>query len=154
MIAGGPVTGKEWFAEQLATRAAAIPGAHWLGPRTDIADVLADLDCFVLPSTEPEPYGLVAVEALASGVPVVMTDGGGPREIAAAAAPRAATLVPPGDATALAAAINACVTGLGATLRTPEPERFAAEFRGVHQPSVRRPTSKSRTSKDAVVPEE
>jgi glycosyltransferase involved in cell wall biosynthesis len=158
VIAGGPVTGKEWLAEQLSAHAATIPGAHWLGPRTDLPDVLADLDCFVLPSTEPEPYGLVAVEALASGVPVVMTDGGGPREIGAAAAPGAATLVPPGDAAALAAAITARLTSLGPTsmesrrarsvLRSPEPERFAAVFRGVHQPP-----SPRRGSREPVVPE-
>jgi len=159
VIAGGAVTGKEWLAEQLATRAAAIPGAHWLGPRTDIPEVLADLDCFVLPSTEPEPYGLVAVEALASGVPVVMTDGGGPREIAAAATPGAAVLVPPADATALAEAITRRVTSDGPTstefrstrtaLRTPEPERFAAVFRGVHQAPARHQTSNA-----VVVPED
>ncbi len=164
VIAGGPVIGKEWLGEQLAARAATIPGAHWLGPRTDIADVLADLDAFVLPSTEPEPYGLVAVEALASGVPVVMTDGGGPREIAAAAAPGAATLVPAADAPALAEAITALLTGLGPTsaesrrgravLRRPEPERFAAVFRGVHQAPVRRRPSKAPPSNSVVVPEE
>jgi len=163
VIAGGPVIGKEWLAEQLAMRAATIPGAHWLGPRTDIADVLADLDCFVLPSTEPEPYGLVAVEALASGVPVVMTDGGGPREIAAAAVPGAAVLVPPGDAAALAAAITTRLTSLPASstefrraravLRTPEPERFAAVFRGVHQAPARHQTSNA-PSNGTVVPED
>jgi glycosyltransferase involved in cell wall biosynthesis len=162
VIAGGPVAGKEWLAEELAARAAVLPGAHWLGPRTDIPGVLADLDCFVLPSTEPEPYGLVAVEALASGVPVVLTDGGGPREIAAAAAPGAAALVPPGDAPALADAIVQRLRSIGSTstesrrgrvvLRSPEPERFAAVFRGVHHaPMPRRP---SRPSDRAVAPED
>jgi glycosyltransferase involved in cell wall biosynthesis len=161
VIAGGPVTGKEWLSEQLATRAATIPGAHWLGPRTDLADVLADLDCFVLASTHPEPYGLVAVEALASGVPVVMTDGGGPREIAAAAAPGAATLVPPADAAALAAAIAARLASLGPTstesrraravLRSPEPDRFAPVFRGVHQAAP--PPRASQSSRSSQRPE-
>jgi glycosyltransferase involved in cell wall biosynthesis len=164
VIAGGPVAGKEWLSEELAARAAALPGTHWLGPRTDIAEVLADLDCFVLPSTEPEPYGLVAVEALASGVPVVLTDGGGPREIAAAAASGAATLVPPADAPALADAITRRLQSVGPTstelrraravLRTSEPERFAEVFRGVHPGPMRRRPSKSRPSKSADIPEE
>jgi glycosyltransferase involved in cell wall biosynthesis len=164
VIAGGPVAGKEWLVEQLASRAATITGAHWLGPRDDLPEILADLDCFVLPSTEPEPYGLVAVEALASGVPVVMTDGGGPRDIALAATPGAATLVPSGDAAALADAIGARLAALGPTssdarraravLRAPEPERFAAVFRGVHPPPSRRRPPRAGPSKRAVVPGE
>jgi glycosyltransferase involved in cell wall biosynthesis len=140
-IAGGPVDGKQALADELAARAARIPGVHWLGPRADLPDVLADLDLFVMPSTEPEPYGLVAVEALASGVPVVMTDAGGPREIAAAAAPGGAELVSPGDPAALARALSAHLARSGSTsaevrrarppLRAAEPERFAAEFRRV-----------------------
>jgi len=97
---------------------------------------------FVMASTEPEPYGLVAVEALASGVPVVMTDAGGPREIATHATPGTARLVPIGDAGALADGIVDTLMTEGTTtsafrtarpvLREPEPDdRFAAEFRRV-----------------------
>jgi glycosyltransferase involved in cell wall biosynthesis len=141
VVAGGPVTGKATLFEQLAARAGALPGAHWLGARSDVPDLLADLDLFVLPSTEPEPYGLVVVEALASGVPVVVTDAGGPREIAAGAIPGSARLVPPGDAPALAAAILAALAEEGPSStalrrarplrREPEPDRFAALFRSV-----------------------
>jgi hypothetical protein len=70
-----------------------------------------------------------------------LTDAGGPREIAADAAPGAAVLVPPGDCGALAAAIGGRLDALGPTsgairrarapLRSPEPERFATEFRRV-----------------------
>ncbi len=79
VIAGGPVEGKETYAAALRVVAATRADTHWLGPRTDVPEILADLDVFVMASTEPEPYGLVAVEALASGVPVVMTDAGGPQ---------------------------------------------------------------------------
>ncbi len=140
-VAGGPVTGKEGLYRELADRAAALPDAHFLGPRTDVPEMLADLDVFVLPSTEPEPYGLVVVEALASGAPVVVTDAGGPREIAAGATPGSARLVAPGDPDALAGAIVATVEASGpsttasrrarAVRREPEPERFAAVFREV-----------------------
>jgi glycosyltransferase involved in cell wall biosynthesis len=142
VVAGGAVEGKEAYFAGLRTRAESLPDAHWLGPRTDVPEILADLDVFAMPSTEPEPYGLVAVEALASGVPVVMTDAGGPREIAEHATPGTAHLVPIGDAVALADAIvDALVTeGITTTafraarpaLRDPEPDdRFAAEFRRV-----------------------
>jgi glycosyltransferase involved in cell wall biosynthesis len=81
------------------------------------------------------------VEALASGASVVVTDAGGPREIAAGATPGSARLVPPGDADALADAILAALAEAGASTTTsrqgrpprrmPEPDRFAALFRSV-----------------------
>jgi glycosyltransferase involved in cell wall biosynthesis len=141
VVAGGPVPGKESLFGQLAARAAQTTGAHWLGPRTDLPDVLADLDVFVLPTTEPEPYGLVVVEALASGVPVVVTDAGGPREIAAQAGAASAILVPPADAAALAGGVAAALARAGRSsaesrrtrvpLRDAPPERFAEIFRAL-----------------------
>jgi glycosyltransferase involved in cell wall biosynthesis len=144
VVAGGPVRGKERYFDELADVAAALADAHWLGARDDVPDLLADLDVFVLPSTEPEPYGLVVVEALASGSPAVVTDGGGPPEILASSRPGAGRLVPAGDPEALAAAIVTSLDDASPTsadrravrpaLRSPEPERFAAIFRSVARP--------------------
>lgn len=105
VVAGGPVPGKERYAAGLAEQAARTDGVRWLGARTDMADVLADLDLLVLPSTEPEPYASVAVEALASGVPVIATDHGGSPEMLRQFGPGAGELVPPGDEAALAEAV-------------------------------------------------
>ena len=68
----------------------------------------------VAPSTEPEAFGRVAVEAQAMGAPVVVSDIGAAAEIVLApprTSPREATgqRVPPGDAEALACAINAAL---------------------------------------------
>lgn len=52
----------------------------FLGPRKDIPQIMKDLDVFVLASRN-ESFGLVAVEAMAAGVPVVATAAGGVSEI-------------------------------------------------------------------------
>lgn len=56
--------------------------AHCTGVLTGeaLARAYADMDVFVFPS-ETDTYGNVVVEALASGVPAVVTSGGGPKYI-------------------------------------------------------------------------
>ncbi len=105
VLVGPAVRGKESYAADLAERARAVDGVWWLGPRQDVSELMADLDVFVLPSTEPEPFGLVLVEALACGVPVVATAAGGPLEILQDLPPSAARLVPPRDPRTLAGAV-------------------------------------------------
>ena len=104
-VAGGPVEGKEGYAEQLAGVAAGTEGTHWLGTRADMADFMADIDVFVLPSTEPEPFASSALEALASGAPVAATDHGGSPEMLAQCPEGTGVLFPPRDPTALAEAV-------------------------------------------------
>jgi glycosyltransferase involved in cell wall biosynthesis len=107
VIAGGNVAGKEGYARDLAGRASEI-GVRWLGALSgsDAADLLADLDCLAYPSTEPEPWGLSVVEALACGTPVVATEAGGLSEILAGLPPTAGALVAPADPAALSAALE------------------------------------------------
>lgn len=140
VVVGGPVPGKERYAEALAAKAADLPGVHWMGRRDDIPEVMADLDVFVQVSTEPEPFGLVLVEALASGCPVVAGAAGGPLDIlgptARGESTVAGTLVPPGDAGALAEAVLALLPDRSASatrqarraLGPPSPGRFGPVF--------------------------
>ena len=70
------------------------------------ADVMAALRAAtvaVVPSRWPEPLGLVAVEAMTAGTPVVASDVAGLAELVSGAG----VLVPPGDAEALATALDA-----------------------------------------------
>jgi glycosyltransferase involved in cell wall biosynthesis len=72
-----------------------------------VADVGAELErarCFVV-SSRRESFSLACVEALAHGLPCVATDCGGPPEIVNA--PELGTIVPVGDVSALARAIDA-----------------------------------------------
>jgi glycosyltransferase involved in cell wall biosynthesis len=92
-----------------------MPGVHWLGQWSDVADLLADLDVFVLPSTQPEPFGLVVSEALTSGVPVVATAAGGPQELLEELGSAAGRLVAPGDAGELAGAALELLSSAGPT---------------------------------------
>lgn len=52
----------------------------FLGKRDDVADVISVSDCVLLPS-EKESFGLVALEAMACGIPVVGSNAGGIPEV-------------------------------------------------------------------------
>lgn len=75
---------------------------HGVKPKEEVARFMRQCDIFVLPSLV-EPFGVVVIEALACGKPVVVTDSGGPGEIVNDST---GLVVPPGDAQALATALN------------------------------------------------
>ncbi len=72
---------------------------HYLGFRADTERVIAAADVVVC-SSHFESYGMVNIEAMASGKPVVSTNRGGPSETVADG--ETGYLVPPGDAAGLA----------------------------------------------------
>ena len=74
----------------------------WLGLRSNVEDFMAAFDLCVVPSIE-EPLGLVALEALAAGTPVVASRIGGLPEIVRPG--ENGILVPPKDPRKLAQAI-------------------------------------------------
>jgi Glycosyl transferases group 1 len=76
-------------------------------PHSDLAQHYRDADIFVLPSVWNEPFALVILEAMSSGLPVIATRGGGFPE--AVEDGKTGILVERGDAVGLAEAITRLV---------------------------------------------
>jgi len=124
VIAGaGPLRGR---LEGLARRAAPRHSPHepsriefaGLVPPDDLPAYLQAADFFVLPSIDLEAFGLVTLEALACGTPVLATNRCASPEILGGFDER--LLIPGSEATAIAEAIRHAAVGLAAepTLRT------------------------------------
>jgi glycosyltransferase involved in cell wall biosynthesis len=101
---GGP--GDEAFVAHLHRLVAELGLADtviFAGLRSDVPRLLSTLDVLAHTSVEPEPFGLVIIEGMAAGLPVIATRAGGAAE--AVADGITGLLVPPGDAMALAQAV-------------------------------------------------
>lgn len=85
-----------------AVRLGLTERVRWHGFQTNPFDWMRAAKCVVVPSFWQEPYGLVAAEAVALGLNVVVFAIGGLPE----ASHGKATLVPPGDVDALARALD------------------------------------------------
>ena len=99
--------------------------------RAGIAAAMARASLFVHPSPR-ETFGVVAVEALATGLPVVATDSGGVTEILGPEPELLGALVPPNDPTVLGEAILATLDRRdefdAAELRAAVVRRFGAAY--------------------------
>ena len=102
-IAGATLPGDDGRLERTLRETHLDPRIMLVGAIDDVPTALADAH-LLLHCADAEPYGLVLVEALAAGRPVVAPAAGGPLEIVTDGAGR---LYPPGDAAAAANAIRA-----------------------------------------------
>lgn len=130
---GGDASAALAYGEGLRARYVGLP-VTWLGRLGDVSDVLAAADLVVVPSHFAEPFGLIVLEALASGTPVLASATGAIPEILAEQFPE--SLVPPHDAEALAARVRsvsdwrATKPELGLRGRRFVEERYTAERMG------------------------
>lgn len=97
---------------------------HGRLPRTAIAPLMRAADALLLPSVT-ETFGIVVIEALACGLPVVATRVGALPELVDA---DAGVLVDPGDPQALAAGIESLLAGLDGYDRAALAARTRARY--------------------------
>jgi glycosyltransferase involved in cell wall biosynthesis len=110
MIVGGVDPRREGFAQELRRTAEgpALKGkVIFTGHRSDVGDFYPLFDVCVMASAFPEPFGRVALESLAAGTPVVMTEGSGAAEPFGDLVE--GYLVPPRDARALASCLETVI---------------------------------------------
>jgi glycosyltransferase involved in cell wall biosynthesis len=103
----GDTQGREGFRAELEALVAArgLTGRVFLRPHAhDLPAVMMLASAVVSASTDPEAFGRVVIEGQAMGRPVIATDHGGAKETVVQG--ETGLLVPPGDAAALAAALN------------------------------------------------
>jgi glycosyltransferase involved in cell wall biosynthesis len=104
---------------------------QFLGERSDVPDLLAASDVFCHPNTRPEGFGVVFVEALYAGLPVIASATGGALEIVD---DTCGILIEPGDVAATREALAALVAnpdlqarlgaaGAGRAAELCDPER-------------------------------
>jgi glycosyltransferase involved in cell wall biosynthesis len=114
---GGPPPGQPEWMTRLRARIEASPLREVttiVEFTNDISDYYARADLAVVPSREPEPFGRVAIEAMAASLPVVAAAHGGLKEIVDHK--KTGLLVAPNDPRALA-------DGLGRLLRSADLRR-------------------------------
>jgi glycosyltransferase involved in cell wall biosynthesis len=129
VVGTGPM-GEVWKA--LAAQTGVSERIAWLGevPDADLPTLYHFADLFVLPAGHPsEAFGLVQVEAMAAGLPVVCTElGTGTSYVNKHGV--TGLVVPPRDADALVAAINSLLLNAESRKRMgmAARARVAAEF--------------------------
>jgi glycosyltransferase involved in cell wall biosynthesis len=134
VIVGGPAPGLEDLPARLKAQSVSAGLADqcsFIPFVDDIWPVWFGTDIAVVPSTEPESFGMVAIEAMAAGVPVIAANHGGVLDILLHE--QTGLLFPPRDALALADAIERLASDeplrrrLGAAGATRQREFFSVE---------------------------
>jgi glycosyltransferase involved in cell wall biosynthesis len=149
LIVGAPLFNRDEDYAALLRRTAGDLGIAervlFTGPRSDVAALMQALDLIVINSSA-EPFGLVAVEAMACGTPMLAAASGGIPEIIEHG--RNGWLIPPGDEPALADAVVylSCQPALTAVLAVQaeahvalhfSAERYLSELQAFYCPNVK-----------------
>lgn len=124
----GDGTQRDWLMEQ-ARRHRVGKAVRFVGPvdHTELVTLMHRCDAIVLPSRY-EPFGIVALEAAATGVPLIVSTAGGLGE--AVREPDTGLTFEPADVAGLAAAVRATLSDPGAAAQRAlrARARLTAEF--------------------------
>jgi glycosyltransferase involved in cell wall biosynthesis len=133
LIVGDSFAGHEHFSDAVDRRIEASDALRGRAIRlphvADVADVYAASDVIVVPSVEPESFGLVAVEGMAAGLPVIASRIGALPEVVEDQ--RTGILIDPGRTPSLLAAIKELSRAptRRATMGRAGRERYESHFR-------------------------
>jgi glycosyltransferase involved in cell wall biosynthesis len=134
LAVGGVFDNEHFYMENFVdevTRLGLQERFHIVGYTPEVSGILQAFDIFVLPSTSPEPFGLVLIEAMASAKAIVATAHGGPSEIITPG--QTGVLVEPSSPEAIAEAVLKLLADahqrakLGVAARKTALERFSIE---------------------------
>jgi len=116
--------------DRVAEAAAQNPRVQYLGrlSHAEVLDVIGDATCLVMPSVWYETFGRTIIEAYAKAVPVVASRLGALAEIVTDG--ETGLLVEPGDAAALARAINEMAQGRAVAMRAAARQAFLDHYTG------------------------
>lgn len=114
ILLGGAFPGQEQHLDSLHRELRGATNVEFLGEVPDIRPYLAEANAMLVPTTRPEPFGIVALEGWAAGRRVIASDQGG---LAEATKMVEGVPVPAGDVLALADAIER--VALDPALREP-----------------------------------
>jgi glycosyltransferase involved in cell wall biosynthesis len=111
--------------KQSAKRYGLLDRIRWVGERDDVPRLLAASDLYCQANLEPEPFGVVFVEALAAGLPLVTTGIGGACEIVNASC---GVLVPARNTAALSGALRSLIEDIPRRTRLASGARTRARM--------------------------
>lgn len=123
LVAGDTHPSKRAYRQELEQRVQALSLAdavHFLGPRSDLPQLMVAVDLVLSLSQQPESFGRTVLEALALQTPVAGYAEGGVGEVLGALYP--AGLVPPRDPEALLAVVERLL------VEPPPPSRVTAPY--------------------------
>lgn len=97
--------------QQICDRLGLSSSVKFLGTRSDVPELLGQMDMYAFSTTEAEGFGIALIEAMAASLPIVASDVAACREVLADG--EAGVLVAAGDVPAMAQALEGFVLSTG-----------------------------------------